>query len=1485
MKRKSLLFTLLLALFMPWVANAQETVTIGDLENAGNDSYLPMNSLYEYSYTQQIYTAEEIGMTGTINSITVWLYGNANLYEMPFDIYMLEVDKTEFTDISDWVSVTASDIVYSGSVTVHNTDAEAYTFELSTPFVYTGEGNLVIAFDNNCGQWKSGLNGKVFTATDGVLRSLYIRRDSNNIDPLNMDGVSSSSNSATRAMRNVIELAITPASTGCDYMPTAIAVSDITAYGATVTWEGEGDTWNLRYKAPADDDYTMIEGLTSQTYTFEGILASNTTYSVGVQADCGDATSTFKSTTFTTANACAAPTNLQITNVTESSATLTWTPGYQETSWTVKYKKSTDSEYTTETVNGTPTLTLHDLDGLTTYNVQVYNCENYVSANFTTATGIPLNEAFNATSIPTGWSMYTGLLSSVMGGTALTPSTYGWSFGTSNNVFDSHARVNIYGNYQRWLVLPTLVMEDNVQITFDMALTVYSSSSSASPTPGNQADDKFIVLIQTENGWEILREWNNSGSEYVYDEITNAATGQHVAIDLSSYAGQSIAIAFYGESTENGGDNNLHIDNVSIDYIPACAKPTGLAASDVTAHEATITWTSDAAAWQVQLDDEDPIDVEEATYTFENLDPETAYTAKVRANCDGTYSEWTTAVSFTTTIACPAPTNLEVTPNALTATFTWQSNAGEWEVAYATEANADPAEFIAGTVNEATYTVNDLELGDYYFWVRANCGEVDGDSQWAGPVSVHIGYCVPNPSSHDGSGITGVSFGMGDYVVENGGEGVSIPATSPFYGDYTDMIGAVQAGVESTISITTATGSYPYTFVIWVDFDNSLSFEDSEIVYIGKASSGAGTLEASIVVPADQAVGDYRMRIYGADSYFNSFYNNGNTNWDANHDPCVSGSYRHANDYTLRVLEAPSCLIPTDLVINYTGGDEATISWTSDAEAWNMRVNGVDVEGTITNPYTLTGLELATVYSVEVQANCGDNGTSEWTNPVSFTTDLCMPEEMCAISYSFTDQYDDSWNEAYMNIVDATTGKVLHELTMPNVTGPYEGSFNVCDGRDIQFVWVSGSYPGECGYTFTHNGETILEKGTGETAPSAGVVLTYNVDCGFETLTKTIKGYNDPENPGGYYLIALPFDGGEEGVRPTTVDGMITDAFDLYYFDESQEEEWINYDPNMFNLVSGKGYLYASQDNTTLTFIGRPIEGNEGTCEVKLHYTEDAQWAGWNLVGNPFAVTATILDDYEFYTLDADGNKLVASSSNTVEAMEGIFVLAEQEQQPLTFAIDQEPAKSPTVALNLSNETGLVDRAIVRFGESHQLPKFTLRQNETKMYISKDNEDYAVVRSNKAGELPVNFEPAQNGTFTISVNIENLNVKYLHLIDRATGMDTDLLQTPIYKFDARTNDDPKRFVLVYKTIPGFNIFSALSTKGGNTDDFSFFSNGNWVINNDGDAILQVVDINGQILSSEQINGSVSKSIEAAPGIYMLRLINGENVKVQKIVVQ
>jgi hypothetical protein len=45
----------------------------------------------------------------------------------------------------------------------------------------------------------------------------------------------------------------------------------------------------------------------------------------------------------------------------------------------------------------------------------------------------------------------------------------------------------------------------------------------------------------------------------------------------------------------------------------------------------------------------------------------------------------------------------------------------------------------------------------------------------------------------------------------------------------------------------------------------------------------------------------------------------------------------------------------------------------------------------------------------------------------------------------------------------------------------------------------------------------------------------------------------------------------------------------------------------------------------------------------------------------------------------------------------------------------------------------------------------------------------------------------------------------------------------------------------------------------------------------------VVDVTGRIIKSESINGCANLNIDAAPGVYMVRLVNGDNIKVQKVV--
>jgi hypothetical protein len=298
-----------------------------------------------------------------------------------------------------------------------------------------------------------------------------------------------------------------------------------------------------------------------------------------------------------------------------------------------------------------------------------------------------------------------------------------------------------------------------------------------------------------------------------------------------------------------------------------------------------------------------------------------------------------------------------------------------------------------------------------------------------------------------------------------------------------------------------------------------------------------------------------------------------------------------------------------------------------------------------------------------------------------------------------------------------------------------------------------------------------------------------------KTFTKNIPAYT---STGGWVLIASPL---TEAVTPSPENGFLTNDYDLYYFDQaSDSSEWINYksDNGNFNLVSGKGYLYANSQNDTLTFTGYPYNGNG---QVTLSKTSGTHFEGWNLVGNPFAQTAYITKP--FYTMNLEGSEVIASTSNSVGAMEGIFVVANEDGETMTFSTE-EPNRGAALVMNICQNRGsVIDRAILRFGEGNNLPKFMLNKNNTTLYIPQDNKDYAVVNANNVGEIPVNFKAAENGTYTLSFSMENVAFSYLHLIDTMTGADIDLLalrlaQGPAsYTFEAKTTDQASRFRLVF----------------------------------------------------------------------------------------
>ena len=290
-----------------------------------------------------------------------------------------------------------------------------------------------------------------------------------------------------------------------------------------------------------------------------------------------------------------------------------------------------------------------------------------------------------------------------------------------------------------------------------------------------------------------------------------------------------------------------------------------------------------------------------------------------------------------------------------------------------------------------------------------------------------------------------------------------------------------------------------------------------------------------------------------------------------------------------------------------------------------------------------------------------------------------------------------------------------------------------------------------------------------------------------------IHGYGDGN--ANWYLIASPVD----NVDPETTNMINADGYDLFAFDQSAVgAEWQNYKTNSFDLAAGQGYLYANVADTTLKIEGTP--GTEGT--FGLTYDAECDFPGWNLVGNPFGYAATI-DKENFYVMNEEGTNIVLAERTAVNPLEGIFVKANGANETVEFLGTLGQNATPTgdkLSLSVSDGNGNSDFARIRFSEGRNFDKFMLHANNTKLYFPMEDADYAVVYADNMGEMPVNFEAAADGNYTLTIDAGNMEMEYLHLIDHMTGADVDLLANPSYSFNASVNDNAARFTLVFAAL-------------------------------------------------------------------------------------
>ncbi len=361
-------------------------------------------------------------------------------------------------------------------------------------------------------------------------------------------------------------------------------------------------------------------------------------------------------------NTCPAPTNLTVSNIGNTSATVSWTPVGSETSWIVEHKTAAATNWTVATATS-PTYDLTGLTALTAYQVRVkadcggetspYKSTSFTTSNCAAGDACPymfvLGDGYGD-----GWN--DGYLTIMQGGVAVA---------VLEAVDHQLEEVQTYDTVM-------IALCDNQTTTLNWSEGDY--------------DDEISIKVMGPDGTQVF---------YQYDLSTTSGTLYTFTTDCS---------------------------NAPV----TCNVPTGLAVNNPGQTTATATWTAGGTetSWNVQYKAASASTWQSATanttsYTMTGLTPSTAYQVKVQANCgSGNTSDWTTAVSFTTanedTPTCPAPTGLTATVDHTDVTLTWQqepNTATEWQINYrlATESTWSTV-----TATTTTYTLTDLTANAQY---------------------------------------------------------------------------------------------------------------------------------------------------------------------------------------------------------------------------------------------------------------------------------------------------------------------------------------------------------------------------------------------------------------------------------------------------------------------------------------------------------------------------------------------------------------------------------------------------------------------------------------------------------------------------------------------------------------------------------------------------------------------------------------------------
>lgn len=484
----------------------------------------------------------------------------------------------------------------------------------------------------------------------------------------------------------------------------------------------------------------------------------------------------------------------------------------------------------------------------------------------------------------------------------------------------------------------------------------------------------------------------------------------------------------------------------------------------------------------------------------------------------------------------------------------------------------------------------------------------------------------------------------------------------------------------------------------------------------------------------------------------------------------------------------------------------------------------------------LTDLTAGTTYDVRVKGNCNN----DYSVVTTFTTiDNSIKIFTTAGEWNVTDNWSGGIPTAANDVI------IRANVTIPSVC--------VATANNITFEGTPTL--------------TIADEGQLYSGNAVDAIVQKDIEAATE---------GSDEN---WYLLSSPI-GTVNTSDVTNLLGSGDHKYNLYNFNESTSEWNGNgYNGGFTDLTMGIGYLYRNNDGENLTYTGITKIGD--ISGISLTKDGTGSLSGFNLIGNPYPhnITSkylTLTDDATFtgcYTLKTDGT-WISGLETEIRPGEGFFVQIDKATTATFHETDQTVSKNNQdyIQFMVSNSE-YEDVTFALFDKGNGLNKINHRNTLVPMvFIPQDGKNYAIANmSDNTEAFNLNFKAATTGQYTLKYNSKG-EFSYLHVIDRITGTDVDMLLIGEYSFIASPHDNVARFIVKLGYKPNYNIEDS--------DIFAYQDGSDIVVTGEGE--LQIFDVMGRLVMKHHIDGIETFSeTSLRTGVYIFRL----NEKIQKIVVR